>query len=328
MSTNYKEVDIFIAQAKGEIDAKSPELAEARETMKDLASRYVDTKDKGIRTEMGEILTTVVNQTFQQKTNYVDLFADTARTGINVKQNFEYIQDGTFAEFTAKGVAGERGTISKVYDTIKTKHLTTRPYIQWLDLKSGRINFDDIVVKSTEKLETKMVQDIEATMYNAFSTFASPNYETGSGIIQTLLKGQIDAFSRASNGSVSLIGDVTALNGIDSISGWSSKLPESLALEYNRDRFIGVFHGANVVQLPNPFVAGSLTNTVLRTDLLYIVPSGDANSKPLKVQFEGDIYFREKEDFETGDYEMMMGMIYGAKVLSIGPVYMGMYKKT
>jgi hypothetical protein len=327
MANNYKEVDIFIAQVKGEVDTKSPELAEARETMKELASKLAETKDKGLRTEMGEILTTVVNEGFQQKTNYIDLFADTARTGLNVRQNFEYIQDGTSAEFTAKGVVGERGTISKVYDTITTKHISTRPYIQWLDLKSGRINFDDIVLRSVEKMETLVVQDIETTMYNAFVTFASPNYETGSGLNQTLLKGQIDAFSRASNGAVSLIGDVTALSGIDSISGFSSKLPESLALQYNRDRFIGVFHSANVVQLPNPFIRGSLTDTILRTDLVYIVPSGNANAKPLKIQYEGDIWFREQEDFITGDWEQAMGMIYGAKVMSIDTVMMGMYVK-
>jgi hypothetical protein len=326
MANNYKEVDIFIAQAKGEIDAKSTELAEARETMKMLASK-VD-EDKGIRKEMGEILTKVVNEAFQQKTNYIDLFADTVRTGINVRQNFEYIQDGTFAQQTAKGVAAERGTISKVYDTITTKHISTRPYIQWLDLKSGRINFDDIVLRSVEKMETLMVQDIETTMYDAFSTFSDPNYNSGTGIDQTILSAQIDAFARASDGAVSLIGDVTALSGIDSISGFASKLPESLALQYNKDRFIGVFHGANVVQLPNPFVRGSLTDTVLRTDLLYIVPSGVASMRPLKIQFEGDIWFREKEDFDTGDWEQAMGMIYGAKVMSIDTVMMGMYKKT
>ncbi len=325
MSNNYKEVDVFIAQAKGEIDTKSLELAEARETMKELAAR-IDS-DKGIRKEMGEILTVVVNEAFQQRTNYIDLFADTARTGINVRQNFEYIQDGTSAEFTAKGVAGERGTISKVYDTITTKHITTRPYIQWLDLKSGRINFDDIVIRSVEKMEVAMVQDIETTMYNAFSTFAAPNYSTGTGIDSTIINPQIDAFARASNGAVSLIGDVTALGGIDSIAGFNAKLPESLAIQHNKDRFIGVYHGANVVQLPNPFIRGSLTSTVLRTDLLYIVPSGDASMRPLKIQFEGDIWYREKEDFKTGDWEQAMGMIYGAKVMSIDVVMMGMYKK-
>ena len=325
MSNNYKEVDVFIAQAKGEIDTKSLEAAEARETMKELAAR-IDS-DKGIRKEMGEILTVVVNEAFQQRTNYIDLFADTARTGINVRQNFEYIQDGTSAEFTAKGVAGERGTISKVYDTITTKHITTRPYIQWLDLKSGRINFDDIVIRSVEKMEVAMVQDIETTMYNAFSTFAAPNYNTGTGIDSTIINPQIDAFARASNGAVSLIGDVTALGGIDSIAGFNAKLPESLAIQHNKDRFIGVYHGANVVQLPNPFIRGSLTSTVLRTDLLYIVPSGDASMRPLKIQFEGDIWYREKEDLETGDWEQAMGMIYGAKVMSIDVVMMGMYKK-
>jgi signal peptidase I len=37
------------------------------------------------------------------------------------------------------------------------------------------------------------------------------------------------------------------------------------------------------------------------------------------------LYFREKEDFETGDYEMMMGQIAGFKVVG-AEHYMGVYR--
>lgn len=320
--TNYKEVDIFIAQAKGEVDSKSPELAEARQTMKDLSARYVDTKDKGIRTELAEITTVVTNEVLRGKTNYIDLFADVARTGVNVKQQFEIERDLTSAEITAKGVAGDRGTVTKEYVGLETTHVTTRPFIPYLDLASGRINFDSISAKSAEKMDQKIVKYLEDTMFNAFSVLASPNYGTATGIDQTILKNQINTFGRF--GQVSLLGDINGISQLTSLDSFASKLPEQLAIEHNNNGFIGTYNTANVIKMLNPLLRGSLTETALRRDLLYILSSGDAAQRSLKVQFEGDLYMREHEDFETGDYEMMMGQIFGAKVVG-SEYYMGIY---
>ena len=152
---------------------------------------------------------------------------------------------------------------------------------------------------------------------------ASPNYETATGIDQTLLKNQINTFGTF--GQPYLLGDISKLSLLDNISGWNGKLPEALALEHNANGFIGTFNTANVIRLVNPLLRGSLTNTVLRKDLMYILSGGDASQRSLKAQFEGDLYMREQEDFETGDYSMMMGMIAGFKVVG-AEHYMGVYR--
>jgi len=323
MATIYKEVDIFLAQAKGEVDSKSPELAEARSAMKDLSAKYIATKDKGIRTELAEITTLVTNQILRGKTNYLESFADVARTGINVKQQFEIEVDLTSAEWTAKGVAGDRGTLTKKYVGMDTKHITTRPSISFMDLASNRINFDRIALLSAEKMDQAITKELETVLFNAFSVLASPNYETAVGIDQTLLKNQINTF--AEFGQVSLLGDISKLSLLDNISGWNAKLPEALALEHNANGFIGTFNTANVVKLVNPLLRNSLTTKLLRKDLLYILSGGDASQRGLKVQFEGDVYMREQEDFFTGDYDLMMGCIVGAKVVG-SELYMGVYR--
>jgi hypothetical protein len=323
MPTIYKEVDTFIAQAKGEIDSKSPQLAEARQTMKDLSAKFIETKDKGIRTELAQITTTVTNTILRGKTNYLETFADVARTAINEKVQFEIERDLTSAEFTAKGVAGDRGTLTKEYVGMTTKHVTTRPYISWMDLATGRINFDRIAALSAEKMDNALTKEMETVLFNAFSVMASPNYETAVGIDQTLLKNQINTFG--SFGQPTLLGDISKLALLDNISGWNGKLPEALALEHNANGFIGTFNTANVIKLVNPLLRGSLTQTQLRKDLMYILSSGDASQRSLKAQFEGELYMREKEDFESGDYEIMMGQIAGFKVVG-AEHYMGVYR--
>jgi hypothetical protein len=323
MANIYKEVDIFIAQAKGEVDPKSIELAEARQTMKDLSARYIDTKDKSIRTELAEITTLVTNQILRGKTNYLETFGDVARTAVGVKQQFEIEVDLTSAEFTAKGVAGDRGTLTKKYVGMDTKHVTTRPSISFMDMASGRINFDRIALLSAEKMDQALTKEMETVLFNAFSVMASPNYETAAGIDQTLLKNQINTFGTF--GKPYLLGDITKITLLDNIAGFNGKLPEALALEHNNNGFIGTFHTANVMRLVNPLLRGSLTQTALRKDLMYILSGGDASQRSLKAQFEGDLYMREKEDFETGDYELMMGQIAGFKVVG-AEHYMGVYR--
>jgi len=160
-------------------------------------------------------------------------------------------------------------------------------------------------------------------MFNAFSAMSTPNYGTAVGIDQTILKSQINAFGRF--GAVSLLGDIETLGKLDTISGWNAKLPEQLAVEHNANGFIGTFNTASVVKMINPLLSGSMVDTNLRKDLLYILCSGDEGRRSLKVQFEGDLIMREHEDFESGDYEMLIGQIFGSAVVN-PENYMGIYR--
>jgi len=96
-------------------------------------------------------------------------------------------------------------------------------------------------------------------------------------------------------------------------------------MNYNKNRHLGIYRGANVVQLINPLIRGSLTDTMLRRDLIYIVPSGSPEMRPLKVVFEGDMVMRERENFEDGSYEMVLGKHFGAKVIG-AEKYLGLYE--
>lgn len=321
---NYKELDVFIAQAKGEVDSKSAEVANARQVMKALAARYIDTKDKAIRTELAQITTELTSTILRAKTNYIELFADVKHTAIDEKANFKFERDLTTAEMGAKGIAGDRGTVTNDFKGMETSFVSTRPFISFLDMASGRLNFDRIAQLSAEKMDRVIAKSLEDTMFNAFSLMATPNYGTGTGVDQSILKAQINAFGRF--GPVSLLGDIETLGDVESLTSYNAKLPDALAIEHNNNGFIGTFHTANVIKMVNPLLTGSMTETNLRKDLLYILCAGDEGRRSLKVQFEGGLIMREHEDFETGDYEMLMGQIFGSAVIG-AEHYMGVYRK-
>jgi hypothetical protein len=114
----------------------------------------------------------------------------------------------------------------------------------------------------------------------------TPNYGAGSGIV----KGTFDPILHAMNrvgGAASVIGDIEALAKFTAIAGFNSNVADALAIEHNQNGMIGSYLGGNLVKLNNPFVPNSLTETALRKDLVYVIPSGDSSLRPVKVVFEG-----------------------------------------
>lgn len=250
------------------------------------------------------------------------MIADRKDVDYGEKAIFVTELDGLTADITAKGVAPERSTVKRKYDTIDTKFVSTRPYIGFMDLATGRIHFDRMAEQATDKIDNAIVKELESVLYNSFSTFSSPNYAKGTGVEPSVLDDQIDAFMRL--GGVSLVGDVQAIGKITSIDGFD-RVPDDMIKEFNQNRHFGIYHGANVVQLINPLVRGSLKDTVLRRNLIYIIPTGSPEMRPLKVLFEGDIVMRERENFEDGSYEMVLGKHFGAKVVG-SEHYLGLYE--
>ena len=319
---DYKAVEIFSAKLKNEIDEKDIELQEAREAVRLLAQEYVETHDPGIRTEIAQMTAYTVDEALRERTNYIDLIADRKDVDYGEKAIFITELDGLTADITAKGVAPERSTNKRKTETVDTKFVSTRPYIGFMDLATGRINFDRMAEQAADKIDNAIVKELEEVLYNSFSTFASPNYGKGTGVEPSVLDDQIDAFMRL--GGVTLVGDVQAIGKITSIDGFD-RVPDEMIMDFNKNRHFGIYRGANVVQLINPLVRGSLTDTMLRRDLIYIIPTGSPEMRPLKVLFEGDMVMRERENFEDGSYEMVLGKHFGAKVVG-AEHYLGIYE--
>lgn len=319
---DYKAIEIFSARLNNEIDEKEIELQEAREAVKLLAQDYVETRDPGIRTELAQMTAYTVEEALQERTNYIDLIADRKDVGYGEKAIFVIELDGLVADVTAKGVAPERSTNKRKSETVDTKFVSIRPYIGFMDLAMGRLHFDKMAEQALDKIDNRIVQELEEILYSSFSTFASPNYAKGTGVEPSVINDQINAFMRL--GGVSLVGDVQAISKITTLEGFD-RVPDELIIEFNKNRHLGIYNGANVVQLINPLVKGSLTETMLRRDLIYIIPSGSPEKRPLKVVFEGDLVMRERENFEDGSYEMVLGQHFGAKVIG-AEYYLGLYE--
>lgn len=319
----YKEAEIFTAAIRNQADIA--ELNEARETMRQLANLAVENNDAGIANEFAQISTVIVNEIYDDTISFIETFADMQSVGYNEKLVFEYDVDLTEAQETAKGVAAESSTVARKYSAMKTTCISTTPTIRWMDLKSGRVKFDDIARNAVRKLDEKTQSYVYEKLVSKLTALSAPNFNTGTGVDTAVLKSMINTFGRF--GEVSLVGDIEGITQITDIAGFSDKLPEELAVEHNVKGYVGVFNTANVIKLKNPYIKNSLTDTVFARDILLILPTpSNTAARPLKVGRQGGVEVRTKTDFDTGDFTTTYLQLIGADLVYASVCPVGAYK--
>lgn len=275
-------VEVFSADLTKQ-QVEKAELKDAHEFIKELASNPSPNNTY----EIAQILSYVINDGLTERVRYIEDIADVKRTGFGEKAQFQIEIDDLKAMFQAKSASTERSKVSNKYFTLETDEVSIRPVVNFLDLVTGKANFTRIAEKSVNQLELAIVKRIQNAIYAAFSGMSTPNYSAGSGIVAANFDPILHAMTRV-GGRPTILGDIEAVSKFTGLTGFG-EVPDSLAIEHNENGMIGTYKGGRIVKLNNPFQANSLTNTELRKDLIYVIPTGDESLRPIKVQFEGGL---------------------------------------
>jgi hypothetical protein len=316
-----KAVEVFTASILHKANDKDIEIEEARQAIRTLAQ----TPSPANRWEIAQIMGFVIDNVLAERMNYLDYIADVKNVGMGEKAQFAIELDGLQAFIIAKGATVERSKVLNKYITVDTEAVGIRPFVNFTELASGKVNFDRLAVQAADKMEQKMIQRIEAVLYSAFAGYAAPNYASGSAVVPATFDQQLRAFQRY--GDVSIVGDIDVISQLTSLTGFNNVVADPLMVEHNQNGFIGTYKGANVVKLINPFADANMSGTVLRNDLLYIVPSGDPAMRPLKVVFEGGIQSMDQTNINDLSYEMRFDRLFGVGIAA-GVNLLGVYEDT
>jgi hypothetical protein len=309
---NDKAVEIFSALHMNKIKDTEIEVAEARAAIRELAKNPNPIN----RYEIAQLLAFVVNDIITQKTNYIDMFADTKRVGIGEKAMFKVKKSGIKAYLQAKNGTTHRSRIMNAYQDVDTIEVSARPFINLYELAAGKVSFDECIGDAADEMEKAMVQEIERTLYAAFDGYSTPSYGSGSGVVAATIDPMIRAMQRM--GNVSIIGDINCIYKLADLTGFvttgtTKQFSENVMDEFNRNGMIGNYKGSMVLKLNNPFVRGSLTSTVLKQDLLYIMPSGAES--PLKVVMEGDVESMDSTNINDNTMEVQLRKYFGSAII-------------
>lgn len=330
-----KAVEVFSNLYFNKVEKDAVEVHEARTAIKELAKNPTPAN----RYEIAQLMGYVVSDIIDQKTQYLNLLAETQNVAIGEKAYFKIKKSGVQAYIQAKNATTERSRIYNAYTSIETKEVSARPYVNLYELASGKVNFDELINDAADEMEKAMVQNIEGTLYAAFGAYNYPFYASGSGFVQATVDPMIRAFMRW--GKVSLLGDPVLLQKIASSTGFTTatdtkQFADQYIVEQNENGFIGKYKGANVIQLNNPFERGALATTysqgdeidgqVLKIELLYIIPSG--TQSPLKVVKEGSVESMDATNIDDNTMEVCLRQYFGSAVIYGDNPYLGVYEDT
>jgi hypothetical protein len=171
----------------------------------------------------------------------------------------------------------------------------------------------EVIDDAVRAMEEKIVNYIETACYTAFATYSSPNYASGSGIVATSIDPLIVAMSRF--GKPAMFGDLAIISKLTALAGFNSNVADLLAIEHNMNGYIGNYKGASVNKMVNYFTDNALTTTALKKDVIYIVPAGSSELRPLKAVFEGDVFTMDGTQIDDRSWEILLAQNFGCGVV-------------
>lgn len=263
------------------------------------------------------------------QTDWLNHVADVKRVGYGEKAAFRTKLEGVTAFIQAKGATPARSKIAHKQVTLDTVAVSARPVINMYELKTGRVQMADLIRDASYEMHTKQIQYIQQVLNAAASSWTSPFYGTGSGIVKTVLNPQIQHWMRT--GAVTLLGDIAIVSKLAEQTGFTAatgtqQYSQSIIDEVIKTGVIGMYYGAKVVNLVNPYLSDDVT-PVIDTNRLYILPtSASVDMRPLKVLYEGDVQSVESTNIDDLAYEIRLDQFFGAGIVTGKTPAMSVYE--
>lgn len=270
-----------------------------------------------------------VNEMTKPQTDWLNQVADVKRVGYGEKAAFRTKLEGITAFIQAKGGTPARSKIAHKQVTLDTIAVSARPVINMYELKTGRVQMADLIRDASYEMHTKQIQYIQQVLNAAASSWASPFYGTGAGISKTVLNPMIQHWMRT--GAVTLLGDIAIVSKLADETGFTAatgtqQYSPSIIDEVIKTGIIGVYYGAKVVNLVNPYLDDNVT-PVIDTKRLYILPSAaSVDMRPLKVLYEGDVQSTESTNIDDLAYEIRLDQFFGAGIVTGKTPAMSVYE--
>lgn len=218
--------------------------------------------------------------------------------------------------------------------TLDTLAVSARPVINVVELQTGQAQMSDLILDASFQMELAQYGHIQKVLDAAASTWASPYYAAGTGVVKATLDPMVRHWMRLSAGaSPVVLGDIEMVSKLGELTGFaaaadSKAFADSIILEQNNAGYIGMYNGAKVMNLVNPIVDATDV-PVFATNKLYMMPGSlDSGLRPLKVVFEGDVQSQEANNIDDKSYEVRLDQYFNAAVVYGDRPYLGVYEDT
>lgn len=235
------------------------------------------------------------------------------------KAAFNVRMNGIRAFIQAKGATTSRSKIADKQVTVDTIAVSARPVLNIMDLRTGRKNMADLIREANVEINNTKLGHIQNVLTAGISTYASPYYAAGAGVVQATFDAMLTHWSRL-GGGVAILGDVAALDKLAELTGFKAsdtvkQYSPNMMDDYHRNGVIGGYKGSNVIRMPNVYLEDGVT-TMIDPSFLYMLPvSASADNRNLKVVNEGPVFATEAQNIDDLTYEVRLDQWFGAAFL-------------
>lgn len=254
--------------------------------------------------------------------------ADVKQVGFGEKATFRVRQEGIRAFIQAKSATTARSRVSHRQVSLETISVSARPMINLYELKAGRVQMPDLIRDAAYEMQMKQLEYVQNVLRTAATSWTSPFYATGTGIVKSVLNPMLQHWMRY--GSVAILGDIAIVSRLAEQTGFTAaantqQFSPNIIDEVNRTGIIGSYYGAKVVNMVNPYGGDNVT-PVLDVNWLYLLPSAAvADMRPLKVVMEGDTISVESTNIDDLAYEVRLDQYFGAGIVIGKTPTLGVY---
>lgn len=203
-------------------------------------------------------------------------------------------------------------------------------YVDFERYLDGLENITDIYEVITEGMTERIFEMVQEALLNTWNLAGRPaaNKVLSTGfdpVSMTKLCNTVAAYgSPVIYCSPEFAAEMTnAIVYTQATPSWTGgKISDQDMIDVREHGYIGKFHGAPVVVMPQSFTDETNTKLAINPSFAYVIPTG--KEKIVKVAFEGNSYFREWEHEGDNSIQLQAYTKVGVGVVST-PNYWGIY---
>lgn len=209
--------------------------------------------------------------------------------------------------------------------TVPIKAYGAGAIVEWERFLNGDESFVELMEIIAEGIEDRIYEQIQGILQNAANDMPSVNVKTHTAFDPDRMDALL-AIVRAYGRPMIWCSQEFAATITNQVgfSAATPNMPEQDLNDIRNQGYVGMFHGAQVIVLPQSFTDETNSVKIINPQYAYVIPAGE--EKIVKVIMEGDT---QVKDFENRDWssEIQMYKKVGLAMVT-NPNYWGIYQNT
>lgn len=261
---------------------------------------------------------------------FLTQIADYKTIGEGDKASFDVPVGRIKAVIQAKGATTPRSKVAQKNIIIDTVAVSARPSVNLVELRAGNKNMADLIRMAYTEIEMEKLGYVQKVLNDAISTYSSPFYAQGAGVVNTVLDPMLMHFRRL--GGAVMLGDIAVMDQVAALTGFvattNTQFGNSIIEDYHQNGIIGSYRGVRVLPLMNAYDTDGVT-PLLDPAYIYIMGvAGNPSQRNLKVVNEGAPFSVDATNIDDLSYDVRIDQHFGAAFVVGHTPTIGVYEDT